>query len=134
MNRPDPPQHRASTAPEPAPPAPGVDQPRYAMAGVDEDAERGRLERLQELNDPATLRRIDGIGIGSDWRCVEIGAGAGSIAIGLVDRVGPDGLVVATDRDPRFLTDFAGPGREVLTHDIGDGPVPPSDFDFAHCR
>jgi Methyltransferase domain len=41
---------------------------------------------------------------------------------------------VASDRDPRFLDEFAGPGREVLTHDIVSGPVPPGDFDFAHCR
>jgi len=110
---------------------------RYAMAGIDADAERARLEKLERLNDAASLRRIDAIGVGPGWRCVEIGAGAGSIARGLAKRVGPGGLVVAADRDPRFLTGqkgFEGPGRSVVTHDITQGPVPPADFDFAHCR
>ena len=42
--------------------------------------------------------------------------------------------MVATDRDPRFIEDFAGPGREVATHDIMEGAVHPGDFHFAHCR
>ncbi len=65
---------------------------------------------------------------------VEIGAGAGSIARALAERCGPEGLVVAVDRDPRFLDDFPGPGRKGATHDIMDGPVRPGGFDFAHCR
>ncbi|MGI9603848.1 MAG: methyltransferase domain-containing protein [Acidimicrobiales bacterium] len=115
-------------------PAPTPGESRYAMAEVDDQAERGRLEKLEGINDAATLRRVDTIGVTAGWRCVEIGAGAGSIARGLADRAGPDGLMVAADLDPRFLGDFTGPGREVITHDITTGPVPPGDFDFAHCR
>jgi SAM-dependent methyltransferase len=109
-------------------------EPRYAMARVDPDAERRRLEKLERINDPATRRRLDAIGVRSGWRCVEVGAGAGSIARELAERVGPKGEVVAVDMDPRFLDDFGGPGRRVLAHDITEGPVPPSDFDFVHCR
>ena len=113
-------------------------EPRYAMALVDADEERIRLEQLEALNDDATLRRIDRIGVGPGWRCVEIGAGAGSIARALAARVGATGHVVAADRDPRFLSDFVGPNSEVVTHDITTGPVRDSSgnsgFDFAHCR
>ena len=109
-------------------------EPRYATANAESGPERARLEVLQQLNDAATLRRIDAIGIETGWRCVEIGAGAGSIARALAERAGPQGLVVAADRDPRFLDDFAGPGREVVTHDIMNAPVSPGGFDFAHCR
>jgi SAM-dependent methyltransferase len=112
----------------------GGSEPRYATANAESGPERARLEVLQRLNDAATLRRLDAIGIETGWRCVEIGAGAGSIARALAERAGPQGLVVAADRDPRFLDDFAGPGREVATHDITDGPVEPGGFDFAHCR
>jgi SAM-dependent methyltransferase len=112
----------------------GVSEPRYATANAEAGPERARLEVLQQLNDAATLRRIDAIGIEAGWRCVEIGAGAGSIARALAERAGPQGLVVAADRDPRFLDDFAGPGREVVTHDIMDAPVSPGGFDFSHCR
>ncbi len=108
--------------------------PRYAMATIDSVSERARLQSLQALNDAASLRRIDAVGVTSGWRCVEIGAGAGSIAVALSERVGDGGYVVASDRDPRFLDEFAGPGRHVLTHDISSGPVPPGNFDFAHCR
>jgi 2-polyprenyl-3-methyl-5-hydroxy-6-metoxy-1,4-benzoquinol methylase len=111
-----------------------VEEPRYAMARIDPDAERGRLKKLEHINDPATLRRLDAIGVLPGWRCVEVGAGAGSIARALAARVGPTGEVVAADMDPRFLGDFAGAGRRVVTHDISEGPVPPSDFDFLHCR
>ncbi len=112
----------------------GVSEPRYATANAEIGPERARLELLQLLNDAATIRRLDAIGIEAGWRCVEIGAGAGSIARALAERCGPQGLVVATDRDPRFLDDFPGPGREIATHDIMDGPVHPGGFDFAHCR
>lgn len=108
--------------------------PRYATANAESGPERARLELLQRLNDAATIRRLDAIGIEAGWRCLEIGAGAGSIALALSKRCAPGGLVVATDRDPRFLGDFAGPGREVAAHDIMDGPVQPGGFDFAHCR
>ncbi len=104
------------------------------MARVEGGSERARLETLERMNDVATLRRIDSIGVTTNWRCLEVGPGAGSVARALAERVGAQGLVVAADLDPRFLGNFAGPGREVATHDIMAGPVPPTDFDFAHCR
>ncbi len=107
---------------------------RYALASVAADLERSRLEKLQAINDPATLARLDALEIDEGMRCVEIGAGAGSIARALAERVGKTGEVVAADLDPRFLDDFEGPGRSVLTHDITQGPVPPADFDLAHAR
>lgn len=112
----------------------GAPEPRYATANAECGPERARLELLQRMNDPATIRRLDAIGVEAGWRCVEIGAGAGSIARALSERCGPQGLVVATDRDPRFLDDFPGPGRQVVAHDIMDGPVEPGGFDLAHCR
>lgn len=107
---------------------------KYVMSGVEAQAERSRLEQLEELHDAATLRRVASIGIPAGWRCLEIGAGAGSIAHALADLVGSAGSVVATDLNPRFLDGFSGAGRAVITHDITTGPVPPGDFDFVHCR
>jgi len=110
------------------------EEPRYALAGVELEAERGRLRRLEGLQDGASLRRLDALGVAAGWRCLEVGAGAGSVARALAERVGVQGEVVAADRDPRFLDDFPGPGRRVVTHDITTGPVPPADFDLVHCR
>jgi SAM-dependent methyltransferase len=106
----------------------------YVLADVACAAERSRLDKLQAINDPATLQRLDQIGITRGMRCLEVGAGAGSIARELAERVGPPGEVVAADIDPRFLEAFAGANRRVLTHDLSAGPVPPADFDFAHAR
>jgi len=110
------------------------DEPRYALASVDHAAELSRLEKLQAINDPATVARLDEIGIEIGWRCLEVGAGAGSIARVLSERVGAKGEVVAADIDPRFLSEFPGANRRVVVHDLSNGPVPPADFDFAHCR
>ncbi len=107
---------------------------RYALASVDHASELSRLEKLQTINDPATLSRLEEIGVAAGWRCLEVGAGAGSIARALAARVGSGGEVVAADIDPRFLADFAGENRRVLRHDLSKGPVPPADFDFAHAR
>ena len=111
-----------------------VEEGRYALAEVALEAERSRLQQLQAINDPATLSRLDAIGVTRGMRCLAIGAGAGSIAWELAERVGPKGAVVAADIDPRFLDDFPGENRSVVTHDLREGPVPPADFHFAHGR
>jgi SAM-dependent methyltransferase len=64
----------------------------------------------------------------------EVGAGAGSIALELGRRVGPEGSVYAADLVPaRVRLDPAG----VVTaheHDIGSTPLPAERFDFVHAR
>jgi SAM-dependent methyltransferase len=54
------------------------------------------------------------------WSCLEIGAGNGSIARWLSERVGQEGTVVVTDIEPRFLDGLAKSRRnvEVMRHDI----------------
>jgi tRNA A58 N-methylase Trm61 len=91
---------------------------RYFAAGWDFDEERARLRLIEEIYDPATTRRLASLGLTSGWRCLELGAGAGSIASWLAARVGPSGQVVATDIDPRFLQDIKLPNLEVRRHDI----------------
>jgi SAM-dependent methyltransferase len=65
-------------------------------------------------------------------RCLEVGAGAGSMARWLVARAGNDGRVVATDIDTRFLD--AGASYEIRHHDIVADPPLPDGFDVAHAR
>ena len=62
-------------------------------------------------------------GVGPGWRCLEVGAGAGSIAGWLADRVGPSGQVIATDLDTRFLEQQARPNLEVRRHDVVRDPL-----------
>ena len=72
--------------------------------------------------------------MGAGWRCLEVGAGGGSIARWLAQRVGPRGHVLATDVDTRFLEALAGPNLVVRRHDVTADPLPAATFDLAHAR
>ena len=62
-----------------------------------------RFSALADIFDPGTIRHLTEIGVGNGWHCLEVGAGAGSIATWLCDRVGSNGHVLATDIDTQFL-------------------------------
>jgi SAM-dependent methyltransferase len=87
---------------------------------------------LAAAYDPVTLPRLAAAGAGPGWRCLEIGAGGGSIARWLADRVAPDGSVLATDRDPRDLV--PGPGLEVAALDVARDPLPQAAYDLVVAR
>src|SRR5262245_45142519 len=79
-----------------------------------------RLSSLERVCDPVTISRFEKLGVAAGWACLEIGAGAGSVANWLSARVGANGKVLVTDVDPRFLAGLAA-GRcnvEVRRHDI----------------
>jgi SAM-dependent methyltransferase len=98
------------------------------------EGERRRLQALERLNDPATIAHFDAIGVGPGWRCLEIGGGGGSIARWLCERVGPDGSVVATDLDVRFLAEIDAPNLEVRRHDILEDELERDHFGLVHSR
>jgi SAM-dependent methyltransferase len=86
----------------------------------------------ESLLDPVTIRQLVSIGVRPGQRCLEVGAGAGSMARWLTAQAGPGGKVVATDIDTRFLD--AGAGYEILVHDIVADPPLAAEFDLAHAR
>jgi len=92
-----------------------------------------RFSSLESLYDPLTTRHLVATGIGAGWRCWEIGGGSGSIGLWLSERVGPEGHVLMTDIDPRFLTERGRSNLEVRRHDVGD-PPPDTAFDLIHTR
>src|SRR4026208_1329717 len=51
----------------------------YFAADAEADDELARLKLLEALCDPWTFRCLDGIGVRQGWRCLEVGAGAGSV-------------------------------------------------------
>lgn len=104
----------------------------YILADTADEDENTRLGGLESRSDPATIRHFEHIGVGPGWKCLEVAAGRGSIARWLARRVGPSGSVVATDIDPRFLTDLPD-NVEVRRHDI-DRDSLETGFDLAHCR
>src|ERR1700758_4170596 len=86
-----------------------------------EEAEDDRLSLLERLLDPISRRRRDKVQPG--WRCLEIGAGRGSMAVWLAERVGERGQVVATDIDVTYLKQLNLPNLEVRQHNILEDPL-----------
>jgi ubiquinone/menaquinone biosynthesis C-methylase UbiE len=105
----------------------------YVLSQTADAFEGERLSFLERLLDPLSQRRLAGLGIGQDWRCLEVGAGHGSLARWLAAQVGPQGRVVATDINPRFLQ-LELPNVEVRQHDIRTEPLESDSYDLAHCR
>jgi SAM-dependent methyltransferase len=98
------------------------------------DDELGRLRLLEERYDARTFGRLSALGPLAGTRCLEVGAGAGSVARWLAAEAGPAGRVVATDADPRFLSGAAMDGVEIRRHDIVADQLEPGRYDLVHCR
>jgi SAM-dependent methyltransferase len=105
----------------------------YILTDTGKDAESVRLTLLEAWRDPGTIRRLEGLGITPGSRCLEVGAGRGSIARWLGDRVGMGSAVVAADIDTRFLTGLPG-NVEVRELDIRHDDLEPGRYDLVHCR
>jgi SAM-dependent methyltransferase len=93
-----------------------------------------RLQAIEQVFDPASRRRIQATGITETWRCLEVGAGAGSIMQWMAGVVGEKGRVVAVDLDTRFIANTQLPNVEVLETDIRDLPLENHSFDLVHAR
>jgi SAM-dependent methyltransferase len=111
-----------------------VEGGRYFAADAEADDELARLKLVEAVCDPWTFRYLDGIGVRQGWRCLEVGAGAGSVVRWLSERVGSAGRVVAADLDPRFLGDLRAPNVEVRRCDITQDDIEPASYDLVHCR
>ena len=89
------------------------------------------LERVWDVNTCSLLEQR--VAIQRGWRCLELGAGAGSIARWLADRVGLSGSVVAADVNCRFLANMPG-NVEVRPLDARDAEFGRDEFDLVHHR
>ena|SRR5215469_1163247 len=81
-----------------------------------QQAEDDRLSLLEQIFDPLSRQRRELVQPG--WRCLEVGAGRGSMAVWLAKQVGEGGHVVATDIDLTFLKRLDVPNLEVRQHNI----------------
>ncbi|MCW4039835.1 MAG: methyltransferase domain-containing protein [Candidatus Bathyarchaeota archaeon] len=111
-----------------------MSEPQYYHAGEKEDVEFQRLSIQARVYDPVTFRLMEAAGVAEDWKCLEVGAGAGSIVQWLSSRVGSKGQVVATDVDLKFLRRLSAPNLEIRQHNILDDTLETSHYDLAHCR
>jgi SAM-dependent methyltransferase len=110
---------------------------KYVLAAQGREvAEHARLDLLQQIFDPTTQKRLDLVQPG--WRCLEAGAGRGSIAKFLSEKVGPSGQVIAADIDLAPSAEVALPNGKFIKHNIlVDSLAPlggPGSFDLIHAR
>ncbi len=105
----------------------------YTLDNTWENAQR-RLSVLESIYDPGTTARLTALGVDAGWRCLELGAGGGSIARWLCDQVGPTGVVTAVDLEPRFLEADPRPNLEIHRRDILAEGVPGDGYDLIHTR
>jgi SAM-dependent methyltransferase len=98
------------------------------------DVERTRLQLLEQYHDPLTVCQLDAIGVGEGWRCLDVGAGGGSVTRMLADRVGNTGSVLAADLDTSLLDELASDRVEVRRLDLMSNELPKAAFDLIHAR
>lgn len=98
------------------------------------EGEDERLAGIEAAFDPATRRHLSAIGLDEGWRCLEVGAGSGSVARWLAERVGPKGRVLATDINTKLLEGLDLENLEVRQHDITRDDLPEGEFDLVHSR
>jgi SAM-dependent methyltransferase len=105
----------------------------YWFAEAPDDLERERITCLERMLDPVTISRLERIGVGPGWACLEVAAGGGSIAAWLGNRVGSRGSVLATDLNTRFLGHLQPP-IQVQTTNLLTDDIQPDTFDLVHGR
>ncbi|MFD3541568.1 class I SAM-dependent methyltransferase [Streptomyces sp. NPDC058662] len=101
---------------------------RPEQAGEDDRIDLGAL-----AYDDFTLARLRALGAGPGWRCLDVGAGTGTVARLLLERAGV-AEVLAVDRDTRFLRAHPLPGLTALDADITAPGFAPGRFQLVHAR
>ncbi|MFE0451747.1 methyltransferase domain-containing protein [Streptomyces sp. NPDC058914] len=95
--------------------------------------EAERIDAAALVYDPVTTRRLQALGAGPGWRCLEVGAGTGTVARWLVEEAGVE-EVVALDKDTGALAALAGPRLRVVAADLMEECLRPGGFDLVHAR
>jgi SAM-dependent methyltransferase len=111
------------------------DDGRYgeAVFGPEQMGEGERIDFGALAYDDFTLARLRALGAGPGWRCLDVGAGTGTVSRRLLEEAGV-ASVLAVDRDVRFLTERALPGLDVLKADITAPDFVPGRFRLVHAR
>jgi SAM-dependent methyltransferase len=110
------------------------------VLGVASSAEERRLAAIAEVSDGWTQLVLGRLGLQRGWRCWEVGAGSGTVAVWLAEQAFDPSIgrgqvqVLATDVDMRFLEQLERPGLGTMRHDVVAEPLPATGFDLIHAR
>jgi SAM-dependent methyltransferase len=105
---------------------------RYTFNNANPEAEQ-QVGLLADILDDHSTYVLSGVGIQPGWRCLDIGAGAGTITDWLANRVRPGGHVTALDLDPRHLRTTAD-NIDIVEGDVRTTPLRPGYYDLIHAR
>ncbi len=97
---------------------------------------------LRSLRDDVYRRplavALERLGIGSGWKCADVGAGGGDVAVALAEIVGKTGRVYAVDSDPRtrdvVAAAAAAHSQVIAITQAGEDLLLPEAVDLAFCR
>lgn len=95
--------------------------------------EAERIDAAALVYDPVTTSRLRALGSGPGGRCLEVGAGTGTVVRWLLERAGA-AEVVALDRDTGGLETLADPRVQLVTADLRDENLDLGGFDLIHAR
>lgn len=95
--------------------------------------EAARIDAGALVYDPFTTHRLRMLGAGPGLRCLEVGAGTGTVARWLLEEADVE-EVVALDRDTDALAALDDHRLRVLTADLTDEHLRPGTFDLIHAR
>lgn len=98
-------------------PFPGGGRYGEAFFRPEQAGEGERIDFGALAYDDITMARLRALGAGPGWRCLDVGAGTGTVSGRLLGEAGVTS-VLAVDRDVRFLAERSVPGLEVLEADI----------------
>ncbi len=113
----------------------GLTADRYSSGVLSHDVpgELARLRLLEAQLDPVSTAILAGRDLPPSPRCLELGAGAGSMARWMAARH-PGGHVTAVDVDARFLDAGWAPNLDVREGDVRALDLPGGSFDLIHAR
>ncbi|MDV5149804.1 methyltransferase domain-containing protein [Streptomyces sp. SBC-4] len=99
----------------------------------DQEGEGERIDFGALAYDDITMARLRALGAGPGWRCLDVGAGTGTVSRRLLAEAGVTS-VLAVDRDVRFLRERPLPGLDVLEADVTAPDFAPGRFRLVHAR
>ncbi|GHG18060.1 class I SAM-dependent methyltransferase [Streptomyces zaomyceticus] len=113
--------------------APGDGRYGEAVFRPEQEGEGERIDFGALAYDDITMARLRALGAGPGWRCLDVGAGTGTVSRRLLEEAGVTG-VLAVDRDVRFLLERPVTGLDVLEADVTDPDFAPGRFRLVHAR
>lgn len=113
--------------------APGGGRYGEAVFRPEQAGEGERIDFGALAYDDITLARLLALGAGPGWRCLDLGAGTGTVSRRLLAEA-EVASVLAVDRDVRFLAERPVPGLDVLEADLTAPDFDPGRFRLVHAR